>query len=113
TRLSVIGLDDRGDGPFENDTHVLAYNGEIYNFEEIRRRLEGDGMALRHANDGEVLLHAWSRWGPDILRDLVGCWAFAVYDKRARRIDLVRDQLGIKPLYYRTFGPSVWAASTI
>lgn len=100
TRLSIIGLDERGTGPFENDTHVLAYNGEIYNFQEILRRLHSEGVELSGANDSVALLHAWSLWGPAILRDLTGFWAFSIYDKTRRKLLLVRDQLGIKPLYY-------------
>jgi asparagine synthase (glutamine-hydrolysing) len=100
TRLSIIGLDERGTGPFENDTHVLAYNGEIYNFQEILKRLQHEGVELKGANDSVALLHAWSRWGAAILPDLTGFWAFAMFDKARHKLVLVRDQLGIKPLYY-------------
>lgn len=100
TRLSIIGLDERGIEPLENKTHVLAYNGEIYNFNEIKDRLEKEGIHLSGANDAEVLLHAWSRWGADILTSLTGFWSFVIYDKVQRKLTLVRDQLGIKPLYY-------------
>jgi asparagine synthase (glutamine-hydrolysing) len=99
-RLAIIGLDERGAEPLENDTHVLAFNGEIYNFLQIRRRLENEGIRVAGTTDGEVLLHAWSRWGTEILPSLEGFWAFAAYDKRANTLTLVRDQLGIKPLYY-------------
>ncbi len=102
TRLAILGLDDRGTGPLENETHVVAFNGEIYNFESIRRRLEQHGENLAGANDAEVLLHAWTRWGETILPDLHGFWAIVVYDKIQRTLTLVRDQLGIKPLYYWT-----------
>lgn len=113
TRLAIIGLDDRGTEPVENDTHVIAYNGEIYNFDEIRGRLEHVGIFLPGANDAEVLLHAWSRWGSDILGDLVGFWAFVIYDKVAGTISLVRDQLGIKPLYYSIDGQRVCVSSML
>lgn len=113
TRLAIIGLHERGIEPLENETHVLAYNGEIYNFEEIRRRLERDGPLLTGANDAEVLLHAWSRWGPEILSELSGFWAFVIYDKASRTLSLVRDQLGIKPLYYSVVGTRVCVASMI
>ncbi|HKS28657.1 MAG TPA: hypothetical protein VJS44_12595, partial [Pyrinomonadaceae bacterium] len=99
TRLSIIGLDERGIEPLENSRHVLAYNGEIYNFNEIKERLDREGIHLSGANDAEVLLHAWTRWGADILTDLTGFWSFVVYDKEQRKLTLVRDQLGIKPLY--------------
>ena len=100
TRLSIIGLDERGTQPLENERHVLAYNGEIYNFVEIQQKLKAAGVNLSTSSDSEVLLHAWTRWGPDILPELSGFWAFVIYDKQTRTLTLVRDQLGIKPLYY-------------
>jgi asparagine synthase (glutamine-hydrolysing) len=100
TRLSIIGLDERGIEPLENATHVLAHNGEIYNFHEINRRLRAEGIEVGEANDAITLLEAWSHWGPAILTELTGFWAFVIYDKRANKLTLVRDQLGIKPLYY-------------
>jgi len=99
-RLAIIGLDDRGAQPLESATHVLAYNGEIFNFNAIAARLRAEGVAVAAANDAEVLLHAWTRWGSRILPDLDGFWAFVVYDKTQRRLFLVRDQFGVKPLYY-------------
>ena len=114
TRLAIIGLDRRSTEPLENDTHVLAYNGEIYNFQDIKRRLEAAGVSTHGGgNDAEVLLHAWALWGPSILRDLTGFWAFAIYDKKTRKLFLVRDQFGIKPLYYRTVKGSLCVASRI
>jgi len=100
TRLSIIGLDERGTEPMENETHVLVYNGEIYNFNEVKRRLKAEGVGIQGANDAEVLLHGWSQWGPSLLTQLSGFWAFVIYDKLRRKLFLVRDQLGIKPLYY-------------
>lgn len=112
-RLAIIGLDDRSTEPLENETHVLAFNGEIYNFLEIKRRLEAKGQALSGANDAAVLLHAWSHWGPAILPDLTGFWAFVVYDKINRKLTLVRDQFGVKPLYYWQSGKKLCVASLI
>lgn len=100
TRLSIIGLDERGTQPMENERHVLAFNGEIYNFAAIHARLAAAGVRVSGVSDAEVLLHAWTTFGPAILRDLTGFWAFVVYDKVARTLTLVRDQFGIKPLYY-------------
>ncbi len=113
TRLAIVGLDERSNQPVENESHVLAYNGEVYNFEEIRGRLAAEGLLLPGANDAVTLLHAWSRWGRAILADLCGFWAFAVYDKRAQTLTLVRDQLGVKPLYYWVEGQRLCVASTI
>lgn len=113
TRLAIVGLDERSNQPVENENHVLAYNGEIYNFEDLRNRLAADGIRLPGANDAVTLLHAWSRWGPAILADLCGFWAFVIYDKRAETLTLVRDQLGVKPLYYWVDQHRVCVASTI
>jgi asparagine synthase (glutamine-hydrolysing) len=113
TRLAIIGLDDDSAQPMENDTHVLIFNGEIYNFDEIRARLAAEDVHVRGVSDSEVLLYAWSRWGISILRDLTGFWAFAAYDKRARKLTLVRDQFGIKPLYYWRSTQGVCAASML
>jgi asparagine synthase (glutamine-hydrolysing) len=99
-RLAIIGLDERGAQPLESATHVLAYNGEIYNFNAIAQRLRAAGVPVTGSSDAEVLLHAWGYWGADILRELEGFWAFVVYDKARRRLSLVRDQFGVKPLYY-------------
>jgi asparagine synthase (glutamine-hydrolysing) len=99
-RLAIIGLDDRGTQPLENATHVLAYNGEIFNFNALAQRLRAEGVAVTASNDAEVLLHAWTRWGRQVLPELEGFWAFVVYDKARRRLTLVRDQFGVKPLYY-------------
>ena len=99
-RLAIIGLDDRGTQPLETATHVLAYNGEIFNFNAIAARLRAEGVTVTASNDAEVLLHAWTRWGSRILPDLDGFWAFVIYDKTQRRLFLVRDQFGVKPLYY-------------
>jgi asparagine synthase (glutamine-hydrolysing) len=113
TRLAILGLDERGEQPQENERHVITYNGEIYNFHEIRERVEARGIRIHGGSDTEVLLHAWTLWGPEVLRDFSGFWAFAVYEKASRKLFLVRDQLGIKPLYYWQSGRSFVAASMI
>lgn len=112
-RLAVIGLDERSTEPLENETHVLAYNGEIYNFVELRNRLESEGKHLEGANDAAVLLEAWSQWGPKVLTELNGFWAFAIYDKRSAKLTLVRDQFGIKPLYFWREGQKLCVSSLL
>ncbi len=89
---------------------VLVYNGEIYNYREIRRRLD---YPFRSHTDSEVLLAAWQRWGPKCLAELVGMYAFAVWDRRESCLHLVRDRLGIKPLYYYKGGDFLLLASEI
>jgi len=113
TRLAIIGLDERSTEPLEDENCVLAFNGEIYNFIEIRERLEAEGAVQAGANDAAVLLRAWSRWGADILSELTGFWAFAIYEKQKRKLVLARDQFGIKPLYYWQAGRKLCASSMI
>ena len=113
TRLAIIGLDERSTEPLEDENCVLAFNSEIYNFIEIRERLESQGIALPGANSAGVLLRAWSQWGAQITTKLTGFWAFVVYDKRTRKFTLVRDQFGIKPLYYWREGTKICVSSMI
>jgi asparagine synthase (glutamine-hydrolysing) len=112
TRLSIIGPDERGDQPLENDRHVIAFNGEIYNFEDLRDDLLSRGIRLRSASDTEALLHGWTLKGPEILHELTGFWAFVIFDKQERTLTLARDQLGIKPMYY-WHTPSTTIASSL
>lgn len=112
-RLAIIGLDERGSEPLENETHVLSYNGEIYNYNDIRSKLQAKGISIRGGNDAEILLHAWSAWGPNILKELTGFWAFVIYNKADHRLTLVRDQYGVKPLYYSYTNEGLCIASTI
>ncbi|MGH9508656.1 MAG: asparagine synthase (glutamine-hydrolyzing) [Terriglobales bacterium] len=112
-RLSILGLDERSSEPIENETHVLAFNGEIYNFLDLQRRLQAEGIPVQGSNDALVLLQAWSRWGPAVLRDLHGFWAFVVYDKARRTLTLVRDQFGVKPLYYWVAGGGACVSSLL
>ena len=100
-RLSIIDLSADGTQPMI-DTHsgvVLVYNGEVYNYRELRAELEAFGASFRTRTDTEVLIHAYLRWGPDSLTRLRGMFAFALFDPRERRLLLVRDRLGVKPIY--------------
>jgi asparagine synthase (glutamine-hydrolysing) len=101
-RLSIIDLDHRSDQPFIKDGLVMVFNGEIYNYQELRARLEeaNPSLTFRTSSDTEVLLE-WYRWKrADCLADLIGMFAFAVYDLQARTLFLARDHFGIKPLFY-------------
>ncbi len=100
-RLSIIDL-AHGQQPMVDDSAGLAliYNGELYNFQALKRELETLGIVFTSDSDTEVLLRAWQQWGEACLPRLVGMFAFAVWDMRAQRIFLARDQIGIKPLYY-------------
>ena len=101
-RLSIIDVLDRAAQPMVSpDGEVwLTYNGEIYNFPDLRRELEGLGHAFVTTSDTEVLLHSYLEWGPDCVGRLNGIFAFGIYDRPRRRLLLVRDPLGVKPLLY-------------
>ena len=102
-RLSIVDLSPSGHQPMRSSCgrFTVVYNGEIYNHQKIRRELETSGGRFRGTCDTEVLLEAISIWGLDeTLRRLVGMFAFAVWDGRERKLTLVRDALGIKPLYH-------------
>lgn len=102
TRLSIIDLTDAGHQPMtsEDGKVVLAYNGELYNFPEIRRRLQGDGVRFRGRSDTEVVLQSYIRWGRDAFVMFNGMFALAIWDSSAQQLILARDRFGIKPLYY-------------
>lgn len=101
-RLSIIDVDEVANQPMIDAESGMAiiFNGEIYNFREIRRKLEANGVSFRTRGDTEVLLKAFVRWGAGCLEQLVGMFAFAVWDPSRRRLTLCRDRLGKKPLHY-------------
>jgi asparagine synthase (glutamine-hydrolysing) len=100
-RLSIIDLGG-GAQPMASDDGeiVVSFNGEIYNFLDVRKELEAKGAVFRTNSDTEVLIHGWRAWGPDMLPRLNGMFAFALYDDREKALLLVRDRLGVKPLHY-------------
>jgi asparagine synthase (glutamine-hydrolysing) len=99
-RLTIIDLEG-GQQPFVDakENYVLSYNGEVYNYKEIRRKLEKDFEFISQS-DTEVILRAYQKWGINCLQHFRGMFAFALYDKRKGLLFLVRDRVGIKPLYY-------------
>lgn len=101
-RLSVIDLSEAGRQPMSSDDGMvhIVYNGEMYNFKEVRKILEGCSHSFSTETDTEVILKAYLEWGIDCLNRFVGMFAFALWDKRSRLLFLARDRLGIKPLYY-------------
>lgn len=101
-RLSILDLSNAGHQPMELAERglVLSYNGEVYNFAELRAELKDRGRSFRSGTDTEVLLHAFAEWGPASFARLNGIFAFALWDTRERTLWLVRDRFGIKPLYY-------------
>lgn len=115
TRLSVIDLSDGGHQPMvsADGRFVLVFNGEIYNYRELRSTLEGHGCVFRTSSDTEVLLQAWATWGSKCLESLIGMFAFAVLDTRDRSLTCVRDAFGIKPLFFHATSSSFAFASEI
>jgi asparagine synthase (glutamine-hydrolysing) len=103
-RLAIIDLSERGAQPMACGECWITFNGEIYNYRELRVELEARGLAFRSDSDTEVILHAYRVWGPDCVERLNGMFAFAIWDTRTRRLFCVRDRLGIKPFYYAMNG---------
>jgi asparagine synthase (glutamine-hydrolysing) len=114
-RLSIIDLSHAGHQPMGNEdgTVWLTYNGEIYNFAELRRLLEARGHRFASHTDSEVLVHGYEEWGDGLLARLNGIYAFAIWDARRGELLLVRDRFGAKPLYYRRDGDAIAFGSEI
>jgi asparagine synthase (glutamine-hydrolysing) len=110
-RLSIIDLSETGAQPMVVDGLAITYNGELYNAPELRAELVSAGVRFRGTSDTEVVLEAFRRWGTDCLPRLRGMFAFGVFDERTGELTLVRDQLGIKPLFVvRRGGATVFAS---
>lgn len=116
-RLSIIDLSEKATQPMTNEdgSIVIAFNGEIYNHMEIRRELEKKGGHVWKTDhsDTEMILHAYEEWGLDCLHKFRGMFAIALWDGRKREFILIRDRIGIKPLYYTTEGGVMTFASEI
>jgi asparagine synthase (glutamine-hydrolysing) len=113
TRLSIIDLSASGQQPMCNETGDvwIVYNGEIYNFVELRRKLIRLGHEFRSKSDTEVVVHAYEEWGHDCVKRLNGIFAFGIWDSRNRSLFLARDRIGVKPLYYARQQGRLWFAS--
>lgn len=114
-RLAILDLSPAGHQPMESPDGRLAivFNGEIYNYVELRAELEQRGRTFRSASDTEVLLQAYDEWGPDCVTRFNGMWAFVIYDRRARTLFVSRDRFGVKPLYRWSDGRRLVLASEI
>lgn len=111
-RLSIIDLSDGHQPMVDGETGiVVTYNGEIYNYRELRTELEAHGHRFRTKSDTEVLLKGYLQWGRDFCCHFIGMFAFALWDQRERTLLLVRDRMGVKPLYWSRIGDQIAFAS--
>lgn len=113
TRLSILDLSPKGHQPMESENLVIVYNGEIYNFKELKKQLESKGYRFNSGTDTEVLLYSYHCWGPACAEKFDGMWAFCIYDKTKNILFLSRDRFGIKPLYYYFDGSKFIFASEL
>ncbi len=113
-RLSIIDLAS-GQQPMANEDETLwiVFNGEIFNYVELREELVAAGHRFRTRSDTEVIIHAWEEWGEAALDRFNGQWAFALWDTRRRRLVLARDRVGVRPLYYAEHGGRVVFGSEV
>src|SRR6266550_7375013 len=114
-RLAIIDLSPLGHQPMQTDdgSLVITYNGEIYNFQNLRVELEAAGYSFRSRTDSEVVLAAYHAWGAECVHRFNGMFAFAIWDNRTNRLFIARDRYGIKPLYYRIGGSTLLFGSEI
>lgn len=114
-RLSIIDLDSRSHQPMRNhlNTHWITFNGEIYNYKELKNTLKGQGYIFYTNSDTEVILNAYAEWGIDAFKKLNGMFSFAIFDKTKNELLLSRDRVGKKPLYYSLTSQKLIFASEI
>jgi asparagine synthase (glutamine-hydrolysing) len=114
-RLSIIDLSPTGHQPMTNrEQNVwIVFNGEIYNYIELREELRAKGYTFRTRSDTEVIIHSYSAWGKEFVHHLNGMWSFALYDVAQGRLFCARDRFGIKPFYYLWDGTTFLFASEI
>jgi asparagine synthase (glutamine-hydrolysing) len=114
-RLAILDLSPMGHQPMEDEEsgNWIAYNGEIYNFLEIREKLRSAGVRFRGQSDTEVLLKAYRCWGESCIAQIRGMFAFAIWDAQRHRLMVARDPMGIKPLYYYSSGQYLLFASEL
>ncbi len=114
-RLSILDLSEHGHQPMHSadDRLVMVFNGEIYNFADIRRDLVARGHAFRGTGDAETILAAFREWGLDAVHRFVGMFAIALWDRSEKTLTLLRDRVGVKPLYYGWDGRVFWFGSEL
>ncbi len=114
-RLAIIDLSPRSAQPMRSPDgrYVLVYNGEVYNFRELRAELQAEGHAFHTSGDTEVVLKAWCAWGTAAVERFNGMFALAIWDSAQHKLHLARDRYGVKPLYYTVRGDAVLFASEV
>lgn len=113
-RLAIIDLFSGGQPQYNEDNSlVIVFNGEIYNFVELKEELIKAGHKFRNKSDTEVIIHGYEEWGTEVTKHLRGMFAFAIWDTKQKTLFIARDGFGIKPLYYAKFGSSFMFASEI
>ena len=114
-RLSILDLSPGGHQPMtlESASLSISFNGEVYNYLEIKAELEQEGTKFKTTTDTEVILYAWAKWGPKCLDKFNGMFAFIILDYKSNKLYAVRDRFGVKPVYYYSNGASLYLASEI
>jgi asparagine synthase (glutamine-hydrolysing) len=114
-RLSILDLSAHGHQPMisRNGDWVMVFNGEVYNFREIRHELESLGHTFVGSGDSEVILEAFAEWGPEAVQGFIGMFAIALWSRLEKKLYLIRDRLGVKPLYYGWDGDALWFGSEL
>ena len=112
-RLAIIDLSPSGSQPMFYQDYVMVFNGEIYNYKEIKAELEQLGHTFSSSSDTEMILHAYEAWGPDCVQKFIGMFAICIYDRKNNKVELIRDRAGVKPLYYYFDGKHFLFASEL
>jgi asparagine synthase (glutamine-hydrolysing) len=99
-RLSILDISEKGNQPMTRDHLTITLNGEIYNFQDIRKILQSDGFSFTSETDTEVVLRSYQKWGAEALHHFNGMFAFAIWDNKKKQFFIARDRLGIKPFYF-------------
>ncbi len=112
-RLAILDTSERGRQPMTHENLVIVFNGEIYNFRELREQLEASGYRFKSDTDTEVVLYSFHKWGSSCVEKFNGMWGLCIYDKEEQTLFLSRDRFGIKPLYYYHDGEKFIFASEL
>jgi asparagine synthase (glutamine-hydrolysing) len=111
-RLSILDVSAAGHQPFPDDTrYIMVYNGEIYNYKDFYPELKNNGYHIKTNSDTEVLLKLYQLYGLKMLSRLNGMFAFAIWDKLEKKLTVVKDRMGVKPLYYSIYNETFYFAS--